>query len=72
MERAREAEAVSGLTDVFSVSFIDLALVTACVVKMSDAATITTPYTFRAFAKVFFIIDLPSDLFFSSSVFLFF
>jgi hypothetical protein len=63
VERAREAEAASGLTDVFGVSFIDLARCTACVVKMSDAATITTPYAFRAFAKVFFIIDLPSDFF---------
>jgi hypothetical protein len=54
--------AASGLTDGFALSSIDLAPCTACVVNVSDAATIATQYTLRPLAKVFFIMYLPSDL----------
>jgi hypothetical protein len=64
--------AARGLTDGFGLSFIDLAPCTACVVNVSDAATIATPYTLRALGKVFFIMHLPSDLLLAFSSDLFF
>jgi len=50
----------SGLTNVFGLSFIDLAPCTVCVVNASDAAAITIQYAPLALVKVFFILNLPS------------
>jgi hypothetical protein len=61
MPRDCELAAACELADVLALSFIDLAPCTACVVNVSEAATITTQYAPRAFVKLFFIIDLPSD-----------
>jgi hypothetical protein len=52
----------SGLTNVFGLSFIDLAPCTECVVNASDAAAIKIQYAPLALVKVFFILDLPSDI----------